>query len=466
MKELVRVCGSVCVFFATGCFALKTPLIDSKVIVPSQWSAFQKESTGANVLGWNAIGGASLERLIDLALKDNRSIQVAVAEIQGASARYHEATGTLLPTLDGEVGLTRTSPSKGSFQGRVLSGPFSQYSLAAQFNWEIDLFGALRARRAAQKELVEMTEHELKGVKLRVAADVAQCFMTYIHRNELRRVYQEQVAMQQASVEMVRARRNAGLSSDLDLAESEAEFANVEAAIFDVDVRISENEALCTRHLGRMLPETVELLREAANASSVKPLVLSKVLPSHTPSEVLRNRPDILAAEHGLLAAGYQEAGAVADLFPRFSLGAALGHLSFLRQDLLNKSSEYWNIAPGVHFPIFSGLRLSSRIDQTKAERAQAVSRYEDVVLTALNEVESQVAQFRLARKKVETLEKGVAHHKTSHELATEQYLHGISDYFRVLVAQRQLISARQNLILADEASFLLAINLIKAVGG
>ncbi len=468
VKGVVRVAGLGMVLMASGCMALKTPTVDSRVTVPAQWSTFQQDglSHESEIVGWRAIGGEPLKRLIEVALHNNRTIEGAIAGTQGASARYTEATGALLPTLDGEAGLTRTSPSQGSFQGRILSGPFSQYNLTAQLNWEIDLFGALRARRAAQKELFAVSEEELKGVKLSVAANVAQCFVTYQHRQALRKVYEEQVAIQQSSVEMVRARRNAGLSSDLDLAESEAELATVRALVFDVDARIVETEESCAHQLGTLVPEAARLLREATKDSPEKPPELSGVVPAKTPSEVLRNRPDILAAEHNVVASGYMHAGAVADLFPRFSLGAALGHLSFQRQDLLDKSSEYWNIVPGMHLPIFSGLRLSSRIDQAKADQARILSAYEDVVLTALNEVDSQAKQFGLAREKVETLRKGVTHHKTAYGLANEQYLYGISDYFRVLVSQRQLILAQQNMILADEASYLLAVNLIKAVGG
>lgn len=469
MNRIVRLGGTVILFIAGGCTLVKTPTVDSKVKIPEQWATFKQEGglqQELKVLGWRAIGGEPLQKLIDIALQDNRMIEAAIAGTQGASARYTEATGALLPTLDGDAGLNRTSPSQGSFQGRILKGPFSQYNLTAQFNWEIDLFGALRARRDAQKELFQVSDEELNGVKLSISASVAQCFVTYLHRHALRKVYEEQVEMQKSSVEMVQARRNAGLASDLDLAQSEAELANVQAAVFDVDARIVQTEEACAHYMGKLVPEAVELLRDAAKNSVEKSIELSNVLPVKTPSEVLRKRPDIQAAEHKVIAAGYMHAGAVADLFPRFSLGAALGHLSFLRQDLLDKSSEYWNIVPGVHLPIFSGLRLPSRIDQARADQAQALSSYEDVVLTALNEVESQARQFDLAKDKVETLTRGVTHSKTAYNLANEQYLHGISDYFRVIESQRQLILVRQNRILADEASYLLAVNLVKAVGG
>lgn len=468
MKRILRLGGMAVVLVASGCSVVKTPTVDSKVKVPEKWSTFQQEGVKGDlkVVGWQAIGGDPLQKLIEIALQNNRAIEAAIAGSEGASARYTEATGALLPTLDGELGLTRSSPSRGSFQGRILTGPFSQYNLTAQFNWEVDLFGALRARRAAQKELFQMSDEELKGVRLTVSANVAQCFVTYLHRHALRKVYEEQVSMQEASVDMVRARRNAGLSSDLDLAQSEAELANVRAAVFDVDARIVETEEACAHYFGKLLPEAAQLLRDAAKDSVKKSLELSSVLPVKTPSDVLRNRPDIMAAEHNVISAGYMHAGAIADLFPRFSLGAALGHLSFLRQDLLDKSSEYWNIVPGVHLPIFSGLRLSSRIDQARADQSRALSNYEDVVLTALNEVDSQAKQFDLVKDKVATLRKGVAHHKTAYNLANEQYLHGISDYFRVLESQRRLILAQQNMVLADEASYLLAVSLIKAVGG
>lgn len=468
MKRIVQLGGVVVVLLAGGCSVVKTPAVASRVKIPEQWSTFEQNARKEEVMavGWRAIGGEPLQKLIDLALQSNRAIEAAIAGTQGASGRYTEATGALLPTLDGDMGLTRTSPSQGSFQGRVLRGPFSQYNLSAQFNWEIDLFGALQARRDAQKELFKMSDEELKGVRLAVSANVAQCFVTYLHRHALRKVYEEQVGMQESSLEMVRARRNAGLSSDLDLAQSEAELANVRAAIFDVDARIVETEEACAHYLGKLVPEAIQLLADAARDSGKKSLELSSVLPVKTPSEVLRNRPDILAAEYRLISAGYMHAGAVADLFPRFSLGAALGHLSFLRQDLLDSSSEYWNIVPGVHVPIFSGLRLSSRIEQAKADQVKALSNYEDSVITALNEVDSQARQFQLARNKVATLHGGVAHHQTAYGLANEQYLHGISDYFQVLESQRQLILARQNLVLADEASCLLAVRLVKAVGG
>jgi NodT family efflux transporter outer membrane factor (OMF) lipoprotein len=468
VNKILQFGGTAVLLIASGCITVKTPTVDSKVTVPEQWAAVKQDDSKdeSKVLRWRAIGGEPLQKLIDIALQNNRAIDAAIAGSQGASARYTEATGALLPTLDGDLSLTRTSPSQGSFQGRVLRGPFSQYNLSAQFNWEIDLFGALRARRAAQKELLRVSDEELKGVQLSISANVAHCFLTYLHRHALREVYEEQVKMQESSVEMVRARRDAGLASDLDLAQSEAELSNVRAAVFDVEARIVETEEACAHYLGKHVPEAGALLREAAKGSVEQTLELSSLLPIKTPLEVLRKRPDIQAAEHKVIGAGYLHAGAVADLFPRFSLGAALGHLSFLRQDLLDKSSEYWNIVPGVHLPIFSGLRLSARIDQARADQAQALASYEDVVLIALNEVESQARQFGLARDKAKTLTRGVAHHKTAYNLANEQYLHGISDYFRVLESQRQLILARQNKILAEEASYLLAVNLVKAIGG
>jgi NodT family efflux transporter outer membrane factor (OMF) lipoprotein len=452
----------------SGCWTGKELDSQSNLVVPKKWSVenCNNSSDSKLDLGWYVVGGDELLSLIRKSFKENRGLWGAYARLLSAKADYSESSGKLLPELEGELSFTRTSPSGGSFQGQILSGPFSQYSLGINLNWEIDLFRALQARRQASHARLALSATEMKAMRLKLAGDISRCFITYSYyrlQNELNRMILEN---QKALFGIRNVSYRAGLISTVQLQEVQAALNDAELSILEVGNTNESVVADCTVALGRLPGDGRLLLAEATK--EVKNLRIPSVsgILHGRPSEILLSRPDIIKAQAALKATKFEHVAAVRDLFPRFSLGAALGRLSFTESDLLKQNSEYWSIVPGLHFPIFSRLRLSSSIKKAHARYQEALAQYEDSVIRALSEVEMLVRQMHSNYEQIEAIKKNVKIFRSTYNTVLRQEKAGLSQYGEVLEKQRLLLNMRTQLLKACFEYNLKLIRLIESVGG
>jgi len=428
--------------------------------VPEAFPGAQEAGTPAAQLDWREfLADERLRAVVEQALAGNRDLRVATLNVERVGALLSIRRSELWPAIGVQgAGQRIQLPEKMTDSGEA--EVVERYAVEVGFlSWEIDLFGRLRSLSASALEQYLATEEGERAARSALVAATASSWLRLAADVEALRLAEATLAAQADSLGMIRASRDAGVASDLELrqAESQVEAARVNRAEFAGAIAVD-------RHALELLmggPLAPELEPEGIHA-----LAGTAAIASGLPSEVLLARPDILAAEHRLRSANADIGAARAAFFPRISLTAALGTLSPDLSGLFHSGTRTWRVEPVVQTPIFAGGGLRANLRATKIEREIAVAVYEKAIQTAFAEVadglalaatlaEQRLAQDALVFALEETL-----------RLSEERYRAGIDGYLGVLVAQQALFRAQQSSVLLRFAERANRVRLYKALGG
>lgn len=452
-----------------GCLSLDPELPVADASIPAQWpvpptteGAVQGEhpvgvATGARGVvdvGWRDFFiDEALERLVSLALANNRDLRAATLNVERARALYRVQRADLLPAVGIEGAATRASGS-----GPQWSDQYSvSVGLAA---FEIDLFGRVRSIARSALEQYLATESAQRAVQLSLVGEVANAYLAWIADRESTRVAQAALANREEALALTRKRYEYGAVSALDVsqAETSVEQARTDASRF---AGLAAQDLNALRLLvGAPIDESSVPDRFDINVSGLR------ALPQGMPSEVLLRRPDVLQAEHRLRAANANIGAARAAFFPSISLTGAIGTASDELSGLFGSGSRFWTYTPRVNLPIFQGGALRASLRATEADREIALAQYERAVQAGFREVADALALTRtLAEQKTAQLAL-VAAAGRAEELSRARYEAGRDSYLVLLDAQRTLYGARQSLIatlLAEQAN---RVTLYRVLGG
>jgi len=428
--------------------------------VPEAFPGAQEAGTPAAQLDWREfLADERLRAVVEQALAGNRDLRVATLNVERVGALLSIRRSELWPAIGVQgAGQRIQLPEKMTDSGEA--EVVERYAVEVGFlSWEIDLFGRLRSLSASALEQYLATEEGERAARSALVAATASSWLRLAADVEALRLAEATLAAQADSLGMIRASRDAGVASDLELrqAESQVEAARVNRAEFAGAIAVD-------RHALELLmggPLAPELEPEGIHA-----LAGTAAIASGLPSEVLLARPDILAAEHRLRSANADIGAARAAFFPRISLTAALGTLSPDLSGLFHSGTRTWRVEPVVQTPIFAGGGLRANLRARKIEREIAVAVYEKAIQTAFAEVadglalaatlaEQRLAQDALVFALEETL-----------RLSEERYRAGIDGYLGVLVAQQALFRAQQSSVLLRFAERANRVRLYKALGG
>jgi outer membrane protein, multidrug efflux system len=274
-------------------------------------------------------------------------------------------------------------------------------------------------------------------------------------------ILDETVESERDTLSLVKARFDAGLAAELDVTRAEglletttAQRPALERLALQAIYRLS---VLLGNDPGALAPE-LEAPGRIPPASPEIPVTL--------PSELLSRRPDIRQAERELAAATARIGVARADLFPRFSIVGSFGRRSEDAGDLGSGASQFWNVVPGVRWPLFSGGRIRANIRVQNARQEQALRLYEKTILTALEEVENALAAHGRERRRQDQLRLAAAANRRSLDLATERYRGGLESFLSVLDAQRSVYAADDLLVQSEKDEVVTLIAVYKSLGG
>jgi multidrug efflux system outer membrane protein len=402
-----------------------------------------------------------LRSLIDLALVNNRDLRVAALNIEKAAALYRIQRAELNPTIGVQAAGVRTQlPDKLARAEGATPGTSSQYYVELGLaSWELDFFGRLRSLSSASLERYLATEEARRGAQTALVAAVAGTYLTLAADGENLRLAQVTLEAQQSSYELIRATRDAGIGSDLDLrqAQSQVEGARVNVAAFTGAVAVDRNAlrlVVGTSVAPELLPESFGTVTDP------------KGVAAGLPSEVLLRRPDILAAEHLLRSANANIGAARAAFFPRISLTASIGTLGPDLSDLFTAGTRTWSFAPQIVAPLFASGSLIANLKASKVDREIAVAQYEKAIQAAFAEVSDALTLRTTLVAEREAQQALVVALDETWRLYDARYQAGIDSYLGVLVAQQALFNAQKgevSLRLAEQANLVL---LYKALGG
>jgi outer membrane protein, multidrug efflux system len=411
-------------------------------------------------IGWRDFyADERLQKVISLALSNNRDLRIAALNIERARALYRIQRAELFPSINASgIWIEQRVPADISKESGEATN-FRQYSVnAGVTSWELDFFGRLRSLKDRALEQYLATEQAGRSVQISLMAEVANAYLTFAADGESLKLAQSTLDAQQATYTLIRRRSEVGVSNELDLRQAQT---RVEAARVDI-ARYTRQMALDVNALNLLVGSTVppELLPGELNLGAVP-----KDVSPGLSSEVLLRRPDILQAEHQLKAANANIGAARAALFPQISLTSTIGTASDALSALFQAGSSTWTFAPQFTMPIFDA-RVWSALDAIKVEREIVLAEYERAIQVAFREVADALAQRGTVGDQIAAQEALVHAWSEAYRLSDARYTKGIDTYLAVLEAQRSLYAAQQILIVTHLSRLTNLVTLYKVLGG
>jgi len=434
--------------------------------IPEEWpkgEAYREikldEAPRATSLKWNEfLSDEKLQKIIEKALKNNRDLRLAALNVERARAYYGIQRAELLPALDVTgTGQRQRLPQELFNTGKAET--LSQYSVSFGItSWEIDFFGRLRSLKEMALEQYLAEEATYRAARLSLISTVAIAYYTYAVDKENLKVAKDTLKNQEENYELIKKRYETGVASQIDLHRVRTQVETAREAVARYTQAVAQDKNTLDLLAGEILAE--DLLPEAVDRLTP----LEDISPGLS-SEILLNRPDIIAAEHTLKAYNAQIGAARAALFPRISLTTIIGTASRELSGLFEGGSKTWTFQPQAVMPIFDA-RVWAAYEASKVEREIALTNYEKTIQVAFKEVSDALAVKGTIDERIKAVTALVNSLKETYRLAKIRYENGIDSYLSVLDAQRALFQAEQqlnNLILEKYASL---VTLYKVLGG
>ncbi len=438
---------------AAGC--LGPPYQTPPVAVPQHWQelpAGVREERPPAAQWWSMLGDATLDALIRDATSNNLDLRAAAARVREARALRGIAVSRGKPDVSAAVSATESQRSNsippfdalpaglsfGNRRGELFDAGFDA-------SWEIDAFGGIRRDVEAAVAQTEAIDEARRDVEITLVAEIARNYVELRGAQKRLDVLDARIDTLRETFEIVRARQQAGLANDLDVARSEALLEDTKAARPSLEFAASA----AIHRLGVLTGRQPEALQERLARHQPIP-VLPAELPIGLPEEMIARRPDVRRAERELAAATARIDVARADLYPRIALLGALGHRSDQAADVPLSASRTFSIGPALRWPLVTGGRVHAQMS----------------ALRALEEVETSLSSCGRERNERERLTRAVAAEARAVDLAGSRYRAGLDNFLAVLDAQRTLRDGEDRLAAAEARLAVSAISLYKSLGG
>ena len=459
-----------------GCTTVGPNYRRPDVAVPAQYAKpheAQALSDADLASWWRHFGDPELDSLIARAIALNLDVQSAAARIREARARELVAGARNLPTLDAQASATRqrisenaipTPPGAGApGNGGAFGLPgseFNTFRLGLDASWEIDLFGGTRRGIEAAGARTGGAVWTRRDLQATAAAEVANAYFTL-------RTLQERIAKTEADVarlrreeQLRRARFKGGLINGVDLEQQSSDAASAAA-----ELPTLRGQAEAQIHaIGLLTGTTPEAL--IAELSPPKAIPAAPAIPAGLPSDLLRRRPDIRAAERDAAAATADIGVATADLYPKISLTAAPALVSTALASLLDWGSRSYSVGASLLWPLFDGGKARANIDVANARQEQALIAYRKTVLTALKDVEDALSRTQADRQRLADLARSHQAISRAEQLSRTRYRGGLVTLSEVLTNEGKRISVEKQMIETRGALARDSVALFKALGG
>jgi multidrug efflux system outer membrane protein len=405
---------------------------------------------------WTLFGDTTLNAMIEEALFANQDLAIAAARVEQARAIAGVAKARLYPEITAQGSANRTQITQGAAGGR--ENPFNSFDLIGVISYELDFWGKLRnASKSAREELLA-TEEGRRNVELAVVADVASTYFDLLAFDRQLAVSRSTLAARRESVRLQQLRYNAGTISQLDLSQAEAELAATEATEPVIEFGLRQTENRLAVLLGRIGGVVVR--------GDSLDTVGSPEVPVGLPSELITRRPDVLAAEHLMIASNANIGVARAAYLPSISLTGYGGWESDDLSKLIMQDTDIWQASIGVFQNIFAPGRTQRQVDLAWGLHRETLAGYIKSVQVAFAEVEDALVGRRTSVTAREAEDREVAARARALELAEIRYDAGDSSYIEVLDAQRQLFQAQLLQAAAQRGELNSSVFLFKALGG
>jgi outer membrane protein, multidrug efflux system len=434
-------------------------------IAPAQVRNAQSAEFAARTpeaLWWQEFEDPELDALVRRALAGNLDLRSAYDRVKAARAVFVERNLDYAPhvQLDGTYShFAQQEPGFGT--GRINA---QSDSLGFDAAWELDLFGRVRRSVEAARADLDSERANYQDAQVTVAAEVARNYFELRGAQKRLAVARENLATEQQTLELTQLLDETGRGSELDVQRSRARLKATEATI----PPLMAAEKQSAYRLAVLLSERPGQLDEELNPAAVA--TYAKVLPIGDPTELLRRRPDVRAAERQLAAATARVGVATADLFPRVNVTGFIGFLSGDVGQLFatgaGNNARAWSVSPTVSWAAFDLGSVRARLRASEAQSDAAAANYQKVVLTALEDTENSFVAYSSRQAQLKSLSEQEQSSRRAADIAEIQYREGVADFLVLLDAQRTQLDAQDAVAQAETSVNVAVVAIYKALGG
>lgn len=410
---------------------------------------------------WKQFNDPQLNALIDEALSANHDVRIAMARLREARALRGEARLDLAPTVTEQASRVDARASERQAPLTGVDRDQDYYETSFDAFWELDFFG--RARRGVEAASAELqaAEANVYGTQVIVTAEVARNYFDLRGKQAQLEVARRNAENQRESLRLTRTRLDAGRGTQLDVSRAQAQLEATLGSIPDLEAAVNQAMLRLAVLAGR---EPQSLTPELSVAKALPELPRTHSI--GTPEDLLRRRPDVLAAERQLAASTARIGIAVADLFPRISFVGSWGFDAVDSSDLGNSSSETYMFGPSIRWAAFDLGRVRQRIKQREAASDGALARYEQTVLRALEETDASLTNYTKSIVKQEHLRASADSSLEAARIARVRFENGAADFLTVLDAERSALQAEDALAQSQTQTATALLSMYKALGG
>ncbi|NCA84086.1 MAG: efflux transporter outer membrane subunit [Clostridia bacterium] len=397
-----------------------------------------------------------LQSYIEEGLQNNLDIRTALAQIAAAEAWLRQGKAGSLPTLNANATASHFEFSEnGQSRG---AGSVNVFELGAGLSWEADIWGKIRSTRRAYQARYLQSQAAHQAVKTRLIAGIATLYYDLLAIDEQMDITRATIENRKRSLATAIALKNAGLGTEADVKQTEAQLYTAQAILIDLQKQARLYESALSILLGS---SPRPLARSTFDEQIVDTVLLTGV-----PLQLLANRPDILAAEYNLINAFELTNVARSNFYPSLTLSAAGGLESLELQNLFSLNSLFASVVGGLTQPILNGRRIRTQYEVAQAEQEQARLYYLKTFLTATAEVSDALYSFDATTRKIEVRQKEYKAYNDAVQYSEALVNNGLTNYLQVLIARERSLASSLTLAENKATRLKYLVQLYEALGG
>ena len=438
---------------ASGAFVGSSTWAVSNADLPDQW--------------WRLYADPTLDGLVLQALSENNQLEAAAANLRAVRATLNETRGGRLPTLNATGSATYSRPSASTLPPAAPGAPaatpeeIETYDLGADLSYEIDLFGRVESAIRAARADADAAQAAVDIVRIAVAAETARAYADACSANAQIAVAGRTIQLQSSSTDITQRLLDAGEGNGLDVARARAALESTRATL--PPLRAQRDGALF--RLATLTGRTPVEAGDATNGCARAPQ-LSQPIPAGDGAALLARRPDIRQAERQLAAAAARVNVAVANLYPRISLGAGVGSTALSAGDMFDEDNVRFSLGPLISWSFTTPGVSQARVNRATALTDAALATFDQTVLEALQETETALANYANELDRRASLQAARDQAATAARLSRLRFDAGSDSFLTVLDAERTLAQADAQLASSDALVSTYQVALFLALGG
>ncbi|HYH56187.1 MAG TPA: efflux transporter outer membrane subunit [Anseongella sp.] len=391
-------------------------------------------------------------------MENNIDIRIALQNIVSAEAYYMQGKAGNLPVIGANAQVTHQQLAKNSQFGSFFSGALNQYELTGNLSWEADIWGRIRSNKRALEASYLQSVAAHKAVKTELIANIASLYYQLLSLDEQQRITKQTIANRESSLETTKALKDAGNVSEVAVKQTEAQLYTARALLVDIEKNIKLLENTMSILLGKA-PQDIA-------RTSLQEQVLNPELNTGFPLQLLRNRPDVIAAEYGLINAFELTNVARSNFYPSLTISGTGGLQSLQLDQLFSVNSLFATVVGGLAQPVLNGRRIRTQYEVAQSQQEVAFLNFRQAILNAGREVSDALYSYKAAEETIEIKSLEFAAYDTASSYSEELLNSGFANYLEVLTARENALNSQLGLINARFNRLNSVVELYRALGG